>query len=75
MLSPAGIALIVLYLAWRFEKKLFVFFLPLTLALIISTVYCRYHYVVDVIGGMILTLITIVLGEKYYGYRTKNTDH
>jgi membrane-associated phospholipid phosphatase len=70
-----GIALIVLYLAWRFEKKLFVFFLPLTLALIISTVYCRYHYVVDVIGGMILTLITIVLGEKYYGYRTKNTDH
>lgn len=75
---PSGhtaIALTVVYLAWRFEKKLFAVFLPVTLTLIVSTVYCRYHYVVDVIGGMTLTLITIVLGEKYYGYRTKNTDH
>ena len=75
---PSGhtaIALTVVYLAWRFEKKLFAVFLPVTLALIVSTVYCRYHYVVDVLGGMTLTLITIVLGEKYYGYQTKHTDH
>jgi len=68
-----GIALTVCYLAWRFEKRLFAVFLPITLALIASTVYCRYHYVVDVIGGVALALITIVLGEKYYGYRTKHT--
>ena len=75
---PSGhtaIALTVVYLAWRFEKKLFAVFLPVTLALIVSTVYCRYHYVVDVLGGMTLTLITILLGEKYYGYQTKHTDH
>jgi membrane-associated phospholipid phosphatase len=73
---PSGhtaITLTVVYLAWRFEKKLFAVFLPVALALIVSTVYCRYHYVVDVIGGVALTLITIVLGEKYYGYQTKNT--
>jgi membrane-associated phospholipid phosphatase len=75
---PSGhtaITLTVVYLAWRFEKRLFAVFLPVALALIISTVYCRYHYVVDVIGGVALTLITIGAGEKYYGYQTKNTDH
>jgi membrane-associated phospholipid phosphatase len=75
---PSGhtaITLTVVYLAWRFEKKLFAVFLPVALALIVSTVYCRYHYVVDVIGGVALTLITIAAGEKYYGYQTKNTDH
>jgi membrane-associated phospholipid phosphatase len=75
---PSGhtaITLTVIYLAWRFEKKLFVVFLPVGLALIVSTVYCRYHYVVDVIGGIVLALIAIVLGEKYYGYRTDYTDH
>jgi len=75
---PSGhtaITLTVVYLAWRFEKKLFIVFLPVGLALIVSTVYCRYHYVVDVIGGIVLALITIVLGEKYYGYRTDYTGH
>lgn len=75
---PSGhtaITLLVVYLAWRFEKRLFVLFLPVAGALIFSTVYCRYHYVVDVIAGIALSLITVVLGEKYYGYRTKNTDN
>lgn len=75
---PSGhtaVTLTVVYLSWHFEKRLFTLFLPVALALIVSTVYCRYHYVVDVIGGFALTLITIVLGEKYYGYRTKNTGH
>lgn len=72
-----GIALTVLYLAFRFEKRLFRIFLPFVLALIVSTVYCRYHYVVDVIAGVVLALSVILIGEKYYGYREKrkNTDH
>ena len=75
---PSGhtaITLTVVYLSWRFEKRLFVFFLPVAIALIVSTVYCRYHYVVDVIGGVALALITIAAGEGYYGNRTKNTGH
>lgn len=73
---PSGhtaITLLVVYLAWRFEKRLFVVFLPVAGALLFSTVYLRYHYVVDVIAGLALALITVVLGEKYYGCRTKNT--
>ena len=69
-----GIALTVLYLAFRFEKGLFRVFLPFVLALIFSTVYCRYHYVVDVLAGVFLALITILAGEAYYGYWAKRID-
>ncbi len=63
-----GIALLVLGLAYRFQKKLFWLFLPVVIALVFSTVYCRYHYVVDVIGGVGLTVLTLFFGEKYYGF-------
>ncbi|MEJ2696551.1 MAG: phosphatase PAP2 family protein [Candidatus Sulfobium sp.] len=66
-----GVSLVVLYLAFRFRRRLFWFFLPVVMALIFSTVYCRYHYVVDVIAGIALTLVTIIIGETYYGYRSK----
>ena len=66
---PSGhtaIPLVVLYLAYRFKMGLFWILLPIVSALIFSTVYCRYHYVVDVIAGFGLALLTIFLGEKYY---------
>lgn len=69
-----GIALTVLYLSYCFEKRLFMIFLPFVLALIFSTVYCRYHYVVDVLAGVVLALITIILGEKLYEYSKKRFD-
>ncbi|MEC4677088.1 MAG: phosphatase PAP2 family protein [Nitrospirota bacterium] len=69
-----GIALTVLYLSFRFEKRLFLIFLPVVTALIFSTVYCRYHYVVDIIGGIFLSVITILMGNMYYGYWTKKNN-
>jgi len=71
---PSGhtaIALIVLFLAFKFEKKLFWIFLPFVSALIFSTVYLRYHYVVDVIAGILLTALTLFFGGAYYGYWQK----
>lgn len=68
---PSGhtaVTLVVLYLAYRFQKSLFYVFLPVIIALLISTVYLRYHYVIDVIGGILLSAFTIYVGEKYYNY-------
>jgi len=62
----SGIALLVLYLSYRFKRSLFYIFLPVVVALLFSTVYLRYHYVVDVIGGALLFLITVFAGEKMY---------
>jgi membrane-associated phospholipid phosphatase len=74
---PSGhtaVAITVLYLSYLYARGLFRLFLPCVLALIFSTVYCRYHYVVDVLGGVVLAGITIVAGEAYYGYRAKRVD-
>ncbi|MBI4685541.1 MAG: phosphatase PAP2 family protein [Nitrospirae bacterium] len=61
-----GIALTVLYLSYKYKKGLFWIFLPIVILLMFSTVYCRYHYVVDVIAGVGLTIITLGIGESYY---------
>ncbi|NJD55203.1 MAG: phosphatase PAP2 family protein [Nitrospirae bacterium] len=66
-----GIALTVLVLSRQYEKKLFRLFLPFVTALIFSTVYLRYHYVVDVLAGVILAALTLFLGDAYYGYWQK----
>jgi membrane-associated phospholipid phosphatase len=71
---PSGhtaIAVTVLYLAYRFKKRFFRILLPIVAALIFSTVYCRYHYVVDIIAGFGLTILTIFLGEWYYEWWLK----
>jgi len=62
---PSGhtaVSLMSLYYAWKErEKKLFAFLVPVVMGLIISTVYLRYHYVIDVIAGIVLTGLTIAL--------------
>jgi len=62
---PSGhtaVSLMSLYYAWeKQEKKLFAVLIPVITGLIISTVYLRYHYVIDVIAGMALTGVSIAL--------------
>lgn len=66
---PSGhtaVACAVLYCAYRFEKRFFRICLPVVAAMIFSTVYCRYHYVVDVIAGLVLTVLSVAVGEWCY---------
>ena len=62
---PSGhtaIALLSLYYAWKFREKTYTTVLvPSVLALILSTVYLRYHYVIDVIAGVLLAALTIII--------------
>jgi membrane-associated phospholipid phosphatase len=67
---PSGhtaVALVSLYYAWKFrEKFLFWILVPAVSALIVSTVYLRYHYVVDVIAGILLAALTVLIAPKTY---------
>lgn len=47
-----GISFVVWLYAWRNSKKLFGILSPLILSLWFSTVYLRYHYLVDVVAGL-----------------------
>jgi len=66
---PSGhtmIATAVLIVAWRRFRRLFWFVLPVAALLILSTMYCRYHYLVDVLAGIVLAFGTVPLGDRLY---------
>lgn len=66
---PSGhteMTLLTLYYARKFHRRLFWWmFVPAT-ALIISTVYLRYHYVIDVAAGALLALAVIIVAKPLY---------
>lgn len=66
---PSGhteLTLLVLYYAHRFHRKTFWWILPIGAGVIVSTVYLRYHYVVDVVAGALLTAAVVVMAEPLY---------
>ncbi|MHA2219341.1 MAG: phosphatase PAP2 family protein, partial [Candidatus Hodarchaeales archaeon] len=73
---PSGhtaVTLVVLYLAYKYLKTLYWFFLPFVFGLLIATVYLRYHYFVDVIAGVLLFIFTMYTGDKYYNWWEKRS--
>ncbi len=66
---PSGhteITLLTMYFAHKYHKKYFYVLLVIGTSLIISTVYLRYHYVVDVIGGALFALFVIKTAPALY---------
>jgi membrane-associated phospholipid phosphatase len=66
---PSGhtqLALMVLCLAYRYEKVLFYLFLPVVSGLVLSTVYLRYHYIIDLIAGAALAIGCVLIGPPLY---------
>jgi membrane-associated phospholipid phosphatase len=49
--------------AWRHRRWLFWVMLPLVLGMCVSTVWGRYHYVVDIFGGMVTGTLGYVIGK------------
>ena len=73
---PSGhtmITVTVLIVAWQRARKLFWYLLPVGTLLIFSTMYCRYHYLVDVIAGLILAFATVPLAERWYDHVAEET--
>lgn len=66
---PSGhtqIALMVLFLSYRFKRVLFYILLPFVSGLILSTVYLRYHYVIDLLAGTALAIACVIIGPRLY---------
>jgi membrane-associated phospholipid phosphatase len=66
---PSGHTMVltaVLFEARRRSKKTFWVFLPFALGLYVATVYCRYHYVADVLAGFAMAFVTVPLGNALY---------
>jgi membrane-associated phospholipid phosphatase len=74
---PSGhtqIALTVLYLAYRYERKLFYIFLPFVFGFVLSTVYLRYHYVIDLFVGTAIAIGCMITGPRLYEWWNRGRE-
>jgi membrane-associated phospholipid phosphatase len=70
---PSGhtqMTLISLWFAFTYRRPLFWIYLPICTVLIFSTVYLRYHYVIDLASGVAFAGITLVLGSAIWAWWT-----
>jgi len=65
--SHVAVALVVLLLAWVYRKKMAVWMTPFVTMLCIATVYNRYHYLSDVVAGLVVGFFSFWLGGRVYG--------
>ena len=66
---PSGhteMTLLSMIYAYKYSKKYFYVLLVIGTSLIFSTVYLRYHYVVDVFAGIILALVVVFTAKSVY---------
>lgn len=67
---PSGhteLTLLVLFYAYKLHRRSFWFFLPFGIGIILSTVYLRYHYVIDVVAGAALAVVVVVVAKPLFG--------
>ena len=71
---PSGhtqMTLLVMFLSVKYKSKLKWFFIVNGTLLIFATVYLRYHYVIDLIGGLLFMIFTLWSGKYFYNWWMK----
>lgn len=72
----AAILTVTMIVAYRHNRRLFAFFVPCAAGILVSLVYLRYHYVIDVIAGLVWAFASILLaGTLYRALRRAVTPH
>src|ERR1700752_926588 len=56
--------------SWRYRRWLFWICLPFFVSMCVSTVYGRYHYIADVLGGLGVGVFGLIAGEWLLKRRT-----
>ncbi len=64
--SHAAVALCALYFSWRYIPRIRLVHMAVVFLLLLSTVYCRYHYSVDIFAGVATGIGLLLLGERLY---------
>jgi len=74
---PSGhtqMTLLVMILSVKYKSRMRHFFILDGILLIFATVYLRYHYVVDLIGGFMFMLFTLWSGKYIYNWWNKKAE-
>lgn len=74
---PSGhtmITLIVMFLSVKLKSRSRYFLIPVGSLLIFSTVYLRYHYFVDLLGGTLFMIFSVWSGKKLFNWWRSKRD-
>jgi membrane-associated phospholipid phosphatase len=64
--SHVAVALCTVFFSWRYLPRIRHVHLAVAVLLCLSTVYCRYHFVVDVLAGLVTAAVLIPAGNWLY---------
>jgi len=64
--SHVAVAICTLYFSWRYLPRFRHLHIVAVILICFSTVYCRYHYAVDVLAGLLTAALLLPLGEFLY---------
>lgn len=64
--SHVAVSLGVAYFTWKYLPRVRWLIAADVFLLALATVYCRYHYAVDVLGGVLIAAVAIPVGEWLY---------
>ena len=64
--SHVAVAVCTTYFSFRYLRPIRYLHLTLALLLCLATVYCRYHFVVDVFAGLLTAALVMPLGNWFY---------
>ena len=70
--SHVGVTIAILLMSRKTLPLFFKIAFPITILLVLSTVYIKAHYAVDAIFGVLITPIILYLADFMYHYQTKN---
>ncbi|MCU0285919.1 MAG: phosphatase PAP2 family protein [Acidobacteria bacterium] len=61
-----AIVLTTLFICFKQNKKMFYIFLPISVGIMISLLYCRYHYFIDMIVGASWSIMAYFIAVRLY---------
>jgi membrane-associated phospholipid phosphatase len=65
--SHVAVAIVTVYFSSRYLPGIWRAHLVMVILLCLSTIYCRYHYAVDVVAGAVVAWTLMPLGNALYG--------
>jgi membrane-associated phospholipid phosphatase len=68
--SHVAVAVCTVFFSFRYWRSIRFVHLAAATVLCLSTVYCRYHYVLDVLTGLLTAAVLVPAGNWLY-YRTR----
>ncbi len=73
--SHVGMSLILLFIIFKYARRFWLYFVPVVVVLIFSTVYIKAHYVIDVIGGFASAPLIYWFSDRAYKWMSKIVEN